>query len=408
MEPDAATKSLEARVSEIGVSLAAAFRRVLGQVRGAPAGPQALATTLGLDKVLASRLLNATRSADPIAVVQHVPGPEPLRRVLRAAARRGVEAPLITEATAAVARFEELVRNEAGDRSALEAIISGWLPESRPDFELRRKQAAFRAMSQLRGASVGISLSTVLLAPAQDAERIDVVWVIGLLGLQRLRPGVRVKFTTRRLDGGGSPRQPRSLAGAVLNSLLDARLDEFCVNTPAELELVRTGEVVHYMLAGDAFGPNSSTDFVMAEVNRNEIARVAADSGRKTYVFAEVDTPSKLLVFDVVVHRDLFAGASPELIVYDTSGEGVANPNDPTRDVDRYDTVETIQLISASGVDALRVAHFPRYVELLRRVFASTGWHDAEFRTYRARVDYPIYGSQVTAAFPPPGATGRS
>ncbi len=402
-EPYTSVDGLEARISVVGRDLASSLGRVLGQIPGSPSGQQALARSLGVDKVLTSRLLKATRSRDPMAVAHHVPGPEPLRRVLRAAAKSGVDHELIKEATDAVGRFEQLIRNDAGDRSSLDAIISAWLPEARRDFELRRKQSAFRAMSHLRGAMVNLSISAVLLRPSDDGERVDVVWVIGLLGLQRLRPSVKAKFTTRRIEGGSEPRHPETLDGRPFESLDEARLDEFCDNPPAELELVRTGNAIHYMLAGEAIGPKSSTDFVMAEVNRNELDRVASGTERRTHVFAEVETPAKLLVLDVLVHRDLFKGVSPELIIYDTSGEGVASPNDPTRDLDKYDTVESIQLISESGVNSLRLAGFPRYVELLRHVFESTGWDDKAFRTYRTRVEYPIYGSQVTVAFAPNG-----
>lgn len=402
-EPGIGADGLEARIAVVGRDLASSLGRVLSQVPGTPSGPQALASSLGVDKVLTSRLLKATRSGDPMAVAHHVPGPEPLRRVLRAAAKKGVDAALIEAAGEAVERFEHLIRCDAGDRSALDAIISSWLPEARRDFELRRKQAAFRAMSQLRGAMVNLNPSAVLLSPSEDGERIDVVWVIGLLGLQRLRPGVKVKFTTRNMEDDHAPRRPETLAGRPYETLDEARLDEFCDSPPAILELHRAGRMIHYMLAGDAFGPGSSTDFVMVEVNRRELERLGPGAGRKTHVFAEVETPAKLLVLDVIVHRDLFAGVTPELLIFDTSGEGVASPNDPTRDVDRYDLVESIQIISESGVDSLRIAGFPRYLELLRRVFASTGWDEHEFRTYRARVEYPIYGSQVTVAFGPNG-----
>jgi hypothetical protein len=33
--------------------------------------------------------------------------------------------------------------------------------------------------------------------------------------------------------------------------------------------------------------------------------------------------------------------------------------------------------------------------------FASLGWDAAKFRGYRCRIEYPIYGSQVTMVFEP-------
>jgi hypothetical protein len=55
------------------------------------------------------------------------------------------------DAEEVVRRFEMLICQEAGDRSALDTLISGWLLEARSVFDLRRKQSEFRATSQLLG-----------------------------------------------------------------------------------------------------------------------------------------------------------------------------------------------------------------------------------------------------------------
>jgi hypothetical protein len=393
---------LEGHIVEVGKDLYITIGQVLDAMPEGPQGPQALARTLGVDKVLTSRLLKAVRTRDPMAVTHHIPGPEPLRRVLRAASKRGVPGDVIASANAAVSRFEQLIRREVGDRSALDAIISSWLPEARREFELRRKQSAFKAMSQLRGSMAETNLATVLIHPSEDGEHLDILWIMGLLGLQRLRPGVTAKLTSRRIADDGAPRRPVSLEGHPLDSVEDARLDDFCDAPPARLDVVQAGEAIHYTLGGDDFGPHSAVDLVLAEVNLNEIPRyVPRNSGRKGHVFAEIGTPSKSLLFDVLVHEDVYPQSEPALMIYDTALDGVANINDPTRDIDRMDMVETISMLGR-GTAMLRHARVPRYVELLRHVFTSMGWDEAAFRGYRCTIDYPVYGSQVTMAFDPP------
>lgn len=51
-----------------------------------------------------------------------------------------------------------------------------------------------------------------------------------------------------------------------------------------------------------------------------------------------------------------------------------------------------------------RSADVPRYDEIVRHVFEELDWDPARFRGYRCRIDYPIYGSQVTMVFDPPEA----
>lgn len=393
---------LEVRITEVGRRLADTIGAVIDEVSGQPNGPQALAKTLGLDKVLTSRVLKATRSRDPMAFVHHSPGPEPLRRLLRAARKNGVGGDRIRPAVEAVEGFEQLIRQDIGDRSALDAIISAWLPEARRDFELRRKQSAFKAMSQLKGVMAQTNLSTVILNPSDDDANIDVVWIFGLLGLHRLRPRVNVKFTSRRMANGESPRQPTTLDGRPVEGVEDARLDQFCDAPPAAMNMMSAGEVVHYTLADPSFGPRAAFDLVLGEVNLREMPRyVPRALGRKGNVFAEVGTPVKSLLFDVLVHEDVYPSSEPGLFIYDTALDGVADLNDRARDIDRLEMIETIQMLGR-GAAPLRIAEIPTYVELLRYAFDSLGWSDTAFRAYRCRIDYPVYGSQVVMAFDPP------
>ncbi len=394
--------SLEARVAEVGRGLAETLGAVIRALPGGPSGPQALASDLGLDKVLASRVLKCVRAGDPMATVHAAPGPAPMRRLVRAAGRRGVHTPLVDAALDAVNAFDHLIRRDIGDRSALDAIIAAWLPEARREFELRRKQSLFRATSQLKGAAADVTLATVILHPAEDGEKLDVVWIMGLLGLQRLRPGVAVRCTSRRLAPAEAPRQPRALDGAIGDTFDAFRLDSFCDAPPAPVERRTVGESIHYLLAGDAFGPGSATDLLVGEVNFAEMPRfVPAGSGRRGYVFAEISTPAKQLLFDCFVHDDVYPRRDPQLLIHDTSFEGVADLNDPTRDADRLDLLESIQLLGP-GVGAARHADAPHHVRLLRHAFASLGWDERSFRGYRCSIDYPVYGSQVSMAFEPP------
>ena len=175
----------EDRISDLGTRLRDTLVAVLDSLGLTGQGPQHLAKRLSLDKVLMSRLLKAARCLDPIAVTHLTPGPEPLRRFFKAARRRGAKPDLIAAGERAVDEFHGLIREEFGDRSSLDAMLSSWLPQVRHEFELRRKQAAFKALSQLKGVSVRKNFGTVLLHPSEEGHRIDVVWIVGLLGIQR-------------------------------------------------------------------------------------------------------------------------------------------------------------------------------------------------------------------------------
>ncbi len=396
-----AAADLEVHIAQTGDRLLAGLSSVVDSLR-APTGPQALATELGIDKVLASRVLKAIQSPDPMSVVHRAPGPEPLRRVLKASAKRGVPPELIANAEAAVDRFEALIRDRIGDRSALEAIVSAWAPDARREFELRRKQTAFRAMSQLKGVQASVNLASVFLHPSPGDERLDVVWITGLLGLQRIRPGAAVKFATRRMNGsadGDRDRRPLDLGGTPVSDYRGLQLERFCSTPTPPLEVHHVGEVVHYTLGDTGFGPRSEVDIVFGEANIAELDRYIepGEAGKKAYVFAEVLTPSRTLQLDLFVHRDLYPDQHPSLLIYDTASEGVANINDRSRDIDRLDLMESIESLG-QGIARCRSSDVPRYGDLLGEVCERLGWDGGSFRAFRCRIDYPLYGSQVAMA----------
>lgn len=398
-DPIPATPTLEVRIARAGADLRETLGAVVEAVPNLPAGPQALAKRIGVDKALASRLLKAVRSPDPMSTIHRIPGPEPLRRALKAMSRQGAPAALVQSATAAVDRFDNLVRVELGDRSSLDALISAWAPEARREFELRRKQAAFRAMSQLRGVEATTLLACVFLHPSPDGEHVDIVWLNGLYGLHRIRPDVAVKFATRRMSVEAGARRPTTLDGLPVDDASSALLGPFCSDPAPALRVRRIGEVVQYTLADEGFGPRSAVDIVFTEVNRAEVRRYnPAGVTRKGYVFAEVSTPAKALQFDAFIHRDIYPATPPELRLYDTSFEGVADVNDPAREIDQIDTVETLETLSP-GLRPQRSRDVPRYSELLALVAERMGWDPAAFRGHRCRIDYPIYGCQAAMLF---------
>lgn len=398
-------EGLEVRISRAGDALLKGLGRVLEQVPGAEAGPQRLAGELGVDKVLASRLLKAVRSPDPMSAVHRAPGPEPLRRVLRASAKLGVAEADLVAAHAAVDQFEALIRAEFGDRSALEAILSGWVPEARREFELRRKQAAFRAMSQLKGAQTDVFAEAAIFWPTADGQRVDVIWLKAAIGLRRLRPGAVVKFTSQRSVESPDGRRPTTLAGEPVEAVPNAVVPEFCSEPTPELRGEVAGEMIHYVVDGVPLG--HAVNLVTCEVNRAELPRyVPTSRGRRAWASSDVAIPSKRLQLDVLVHRDIFPDEDPDLRVYDTAVLGTADRNDPARDIDRFDLLETVEPLGV-GLRRFGSSDVPHYRRMLERICAAMAYDGAVLRGYRVCTDYPLFGSQYAMSFrttdPPAG-----
>jgi hypothetical protein len=89
------------------------------------------------------------------------------------------------------------------------------------------------------------------------------------------------------------------------------------------------------------------------------------------------------------------------LSIYDTAFNGIANVNDPGRDIDKIQHTCTIQHLGMR-TSAFRCMDIPRYAEFLEHVCAARHWNGDDFRGYRCRIEHPIYGTQVIMAFDPP------
>lgn len=391
-------QDLEDRVRDLGRELADALARVSDGLGGPHLGPRKLATLLGTTIVNTSRLLKAITCSDPVAVLAHLPGPEPLRRLLAAARGKGVDTATLAQARAAVERFEALIQEEGGDRGSFDAILSAWLPDQRQRFEARRRQSAFKALSELRGCSADLDTSTILVHPSADPTRVDLACLQGMYGLRRLRPDVVVKFGTRRLAHGDDPRRPTNLDGEpAADGLFSVRLDEFCPVRPGPLEARRYGDDVLYTLGETGFGPQSAVDVVVGEVNRAELP-AEVEPGRLRFFFHLVGTPTRRALLDLFVHRDLLGSGAPELVVYDTTCEGPANVNERVRDVDRIAVGEAIESLG-HGPDALRGSGVPRYGELVGTACEKLGWDLGDLRGYRVAMEHPLVGMQICMVF---------
>lgn len=396
---DPSLSGLETRINDAGEALLKSFVRVIDQLPGGDSGPQRLSKELGIDKVLASRMLKAVRAPDAMSVVHRVPGPEPMRRVIKASAKHGVNPDDIKGAVEAIDRFEALIRTEIGDRSALEAILSTWVPEARREFELRRKQSAFRAMSQLKGAQAEVYAECAIFWPSPDSEHIDIVWIKSVSGLQRLRPGMRVKFTSHRKVEEGSTRQTYTITGKPVENVDSATLEKYCSDPAPKLEVQHAGEVMHYLLEPGGFGAQSAIDLVTCEVNRGEIPRyIPTARNRKAWASSDINIPSRRMQFDVLVHKDLYTSGYPELRIYDTTIQGQADINDASRDIDQLDLLESIENLG-SGLTRFGSSHVPRYRAMIGEVCETLGFDPDLLRGYRVSSDYPIYGSQTAMLF---------
>jgi hypothetical protein len=382
---------------------------LLAALPGAPLRAQQIARMLGLKKDLPSRLLRATSAPDPLASIHQMPGPEALRRLVGAAERELGDHTTLQRARQAIDNYERLVRETAGDRKRFDTLLSGWLPEVREKVDLLCRQSVYKGISGIKGLAIDFKFAASILHPSDDGQQVDVAWLIGALGVRRLRHGAVVRFTTRNLNTPASfnaANQPTGQgAGAITGDEPFIDLAPFTPEPRGELSVDRLGGSTHFVLESPSLGTKAATNVLLAQLKRHALHRYEAcpASPRLRGTVAEADMPVRTLLFDTIVHRDVYPGAEPQLIMHDTTSRGLASVNDPSREFDRIEHSEHIVGLDG-GLPGLRVAEYQDYTALLGHACATLGWDADAFRAFRCRINYPLYGSQVHMSFVAPPA----
>ncbi len=394
--------SLQERLISVAEDLREAVNAVIQEVPVAVKKPSEFRRVLKLDPTLSSRLLRAVRLADPLATLFRMPGLNGIRQLLSAAAVVHVDPVLIERANQALSTLEHVVATEVGTWQELNAAITGWLPDARLEFELANRQTAFRAMSNLKGVAADVDFSVALIHPSrEDPDWADRAAVAGMVRMKRLRPGTPISF----LHGCSVAPPVWSQHYALDGRPVDPEhpvpiIPEFSSRPTPEFEVRPGGTVFHYLLKGDRVGVGSLVDLCFGDITPRRYPTRKGVDDRPAMPGYVLDLPVKMVLFDVLVHEDLWPGVKPELRMYDTTGRGVVDACDPERDIDRVETAGPMQEMGA--LERLRVAEVAHYVDMVQHVCNRLGWDSSRFRAFRYRIDYPVYGTQVSAIFNPP------
>lgn len=395
-----AASSPEQRARPLGAELSHAFGRLFDAIPGAPQAPTALARKLGVSRVTISKLLNAIASPDPFQVLQGVPGPESLRVLTQAAAQLQLPGPLVADAARVTEEFARFIRQDFGTRGALNAAISSKRPEMQRRFELASRYQVYKGLREILGVAADMWLNCMLFAPSTaDDESLSVTSIHGALAMRRLRPDVNVYFTT-----GSPPPIPASTPPGALPpqfAVGAVSLADLYTHAPATLESRMVGTQMVHRLADDRLGRHALADMLAITHNQRGSRRYAAPDRPRGGAVLFPDIPVKQMVFDVLLHDDVFPGAVPELIVFNTGVRGPANPADPARQIDRIAVPESIEALGKHD-DRFILEDVPNYDAIVRRVCTAMHTPINTFRLFRLRMAYPVHGFQFVMAFDAP------
>jgi hypothetical protein len=390
---------LEHRVVEVASDLVRSATNLFESLDKPVRTPIDLTNALGLSKDIASRLLSALGKRDSLAVLNSLPGPETLNRVARSARDKVADPRILDAWVAAVRQFETFIANEVGGKHALDAIASAWLPEAREKFDRSSRQTVYRGTANLRGMAAAISLNSCFLFPNADGRTVDGVFVTGFVGLRRLRPGLSINIGVRR-RAPELEQLPDSRVGHFAKQQMPLLLEEFCSKPMPTISATPAGDYSVFRVEGEDVGAAAVCDVYLTHSAVGIYPRWAVPAGSLTGPSVRLDVPSERMIFDVIVHQDVWRSRAPELRLYEILMRGATNPNDASFAPYRLETLERAQPIGR-GISG-RITEIPAYQDILRLVCRTRGFDPEVFRSYRSDSIYPIYGVQYYMVFDAP------
>ena len=391
------------RIRSVGAELSHSLRVMVELVNADLSIPQHIARTFGINSACSHRFATALRKNDPLAMMLQIPGPEPLRKILDTARKRGVNDEDLRRASQAVDQFERLIRNVAGDRSGLDLIIGAMVPDESSRYEPAAKQLVYRGMRQLKGIAADVQFETVFLYPEDHPKLLTNILLRGYVGYRRLRPcteqslGMYSRFlnpqasiVARALDNTPLADNPRA-----------ALLDQFTTNPG---QVVYSGVDDSTLITcnwGGLLGNGSACNLAFAERRNATLRRYIEDSSEIEYTgFShEIMIPTKLLIADVLLAPDIYPEWEPEAAVMELDQRG----GTPQHERDhpgryRFDTNVRVETLG-TGIRNCATDDIPSYREMLAYACDQLGVDPAGFRVYRARIEYPIYGTELMFRF---------
>lgn len=379
-----------------------ALRDVIAGVPAPSTRPREFARVLKAHRVVVGRLLKAVECRDPLAALCEMPQAEGLRTILKAS-KSCVGKETIARASQAIADMERLLDQELGGWGALHGVASDWLPEARKKFEMANKQAIYKGMANIMGFCADTEFCGFVGYPDETGDRVDAALIAGSMGLRRMRPSAEICFT----HIGTSPDDPSpiTIEGVSTGDRTGGYplLEPFCSSPLPKFNVFRSERRAYYILGGNGVGPASAVDLATACTMKGLHPRYQTDPPRRIPAFGDPTVPCKSLIIDILLHEDVWPNATPELIMYNTTQQEIANPNSPGGSLHQLPVTETIAYLG-KGAARFRVAEVGHYVEMIQFVCDRLGWDSERLRGYRCHIRYPIVGTNACIVLDPPPA----
>jgi hypothetical protein len=394
-----------AREAPVAMALRAALAPLLSALAGQPPRPIRLMRGVGLDKSLASRLVQAVRADSDAQFLHLLPSPTGLRILIDRSQGAPEAAAWLPALGQAVDDFAALLDALPGGRQALDARLGKDSSAIRERREHMARQASFKAVSFLFGHYCETLSTSLFLVPSADGLHVDMVEVHRRLGLSRITPGTPLPLlslhTPPLSDDGSTPaarvtpvdgNPATDGSQAMVGGAADVHryfVTEASSLPLPELEIEREGSMSTFLL-----GPNSPEPLPARLTTAVRVARVELLRPDEPYVLLRnymLHTPCQRLVREIFLAEGVWPDALPQIGFYlpGPSGAPVATPPPGVPHYRRLSLSAPIEQLPPGDAE-FELSGVPDHGIAIRAVLQRAGLAGVNFRGWRCQTPYPV------------------
>jgi hypothetical protein len=363
--------------------------------------PVDLEKALAIDKVLAWRVMTFLSSHETANLAKNVPGSLAIQKFLAIACAKGIATERVAEATQALEELDAVVMRHCGNRKRFERMMATQTEQVATDPLLEPRRTAFEANALLWGASADVELRMGMIGRSHDLRGNEVIALVnfkGYIGLELLRPALswplgitvtsqdsKVPQTDQQIEPlFDLQNPPTEIAGLFVDPhvhILSTTTEEGWLRYSAQLPSVGK-TATSRCIFGNIVQPWESVPTVQSEMQNGDWVTLASG----------ITTPSKLLIFDLLVERARYSNLQPEVLIVAESRTNRLLSEFP------LPLSQKVQALGAATQSA-PLLEVSRYREMLDYGLRRKGWRAEDFDLYRLRLEYPVLSTVVMIRF---------
>lgn len=373
-------------------ALRAALRQLSAAASSDPLRPQDVSRAFAINKNLTWKIARVLLAGDSLEAIGMLPGAEGIEIYLRAFDAAGTKSSFADAVREAVRRLDAVITRHFGDRAQFEVVLDGL--RSGGTLESSRRMA-FRGMAGVFGVQARARLTAQILIPStEDPARADIALIVGLSGIQRLRPmGALPMFRTANTTSSARPGPVpfMTAAGASEPNYLVEDYSSYADGT-IKTQSTADGRFTIELSEGP-LGRAGQSDLFFATLTRHLMdTRPSAGDARCSFV-TSVSVPSEAFASDLFIHRSIGGLESLRTSIHSTLSQ-------PLTEDERQRRVSMLPLDATPIiVDELAagfgLAGVERYEAMIGRAFETLGQDPREYRLVRVAMAYPAVPSAL-------------